>query len=155
MKALYFTAVIAYAQAAAMSSRKSPNITLNDWSAVADTVLSSEKGNIIGVLYRSFDVTPPKTGSLVESILATRYTVNLILFITIEIDPVAPKRGVYRMASVFSGSTVLSQNSPGYTIFASAPTCLLEKLQKYILREELPPANTTCQPDVKPFQGES
>lgn len=48
--------------------------------------------NANGVLCRSFDMTPPSTGSLAEPILATRHTANPILFVTAEIDPVAPKR---------------------------------------------------------------
>lgn len=57
------------------------------------------------------------------------------------------------MSSVFPGSTVLTQNSPGHTAFVSAGSCLLEHFQKYFLYGQLPPADTTCQPDVKPFQG--
>lgn len=60
--------------------------------------------NANGVLCRSLDVTPPKTGSLSESILAARHTANPILFVTAEIDPVAPKRGYVYIANDSVGS---------------------------------------------------
>jgi hypothetical protein len=56
------------------------------------------------------------------------------------------------MSSVFPGSTVLTQNSTGHAAIVSATTCLVGHLEKYFLHGQLPPANTTCQPDVKPFQ---
>ncbi|OJJ00802.1 hypothetical protein ASPVEDRAFT_82357 [Aspergillus versicolor CBS 583.65] len=104
------------------------------------------------ILCRSLDVSPPETGRLAESILETRHTANPILFATSEIDPVTPKRGAHKMSSVFPGSTVLTQNSTGHAAIVSATTCLVEHLQEYFQHGQLPPANTTCQPDVKPFQ---
>ncbi|KAL2847026.1 hypothetical protein BJX68DRAFT_276927 [Aspergillus pseudodeflectus] len=48
--------------------------------------------NANGVACRSFDGFPPKPGSLSGSILKTRHTANPILFVTTEVDPIAPKR---------------------------------------------------------------
>ncbi|KAL3457450.1 Alpha/Beta hydrolase protein [Aspergillus heterothallicus] len=108
--------------------------------------------NANGVACRSFNVSPPSNSRLPGSILETRHTSNPILFVTTEIDPVAPKRGAYKMSSVFPGSVVLTQNSVGHTAFVSASTCFVERIRAYIFRGELPLVNETCQPDVQPFQ---
>ncbi|KAL2793154.1 hypothetical protein BJX66DRAFT_326213 [Aspergillus keveii] len=104
--------------------------------------------NANGVACRFFNVSTLKTGGIPGSILKARHTANPILFVTTEIDPVAPKR-------VFPGSVVFTQNSVGHTAFASASTCLIQRIQTYILHVTLPPANTTCEPDVQPFQATS
>ncbi|KAL3451357.1 TAP-like protein-domain-containing protein [Aspergillus insuetus] len=111
--------------------------------------------NANGVACRSFNVSSPESGRLPGSILETRHTGNPLLFVATEIDPVAPKRGAHRMSSVFPGSVVLTQNSVGHTAFASASTCLVQRIQTYLLNGALPPANTTCQPDVQTFQATS
>ncbi|KAL3487223.1 hypothetical protein BJX62DRAFT_228207 [Aspergillus germanicus] len=99
--------------------------------------------NANSVACRSFNVSSPE------------HTANPILFVTTEIEPVAPKRGAHKMPSVFNDSVVLSQNSVGHTAFASASTCLVQRIQAYLLHGALPSANTTCQPDVQPFQATS
>ncbi|KAL2851134.1 TAP-like protein-domain-containing protein [Aspergillus pseudoustus] len=107
--------------------------------------------NANGVACRSFDVSLPESGRLQGSITETRHTSNPILFVTTEVDPVAPKRGAYKMSSVFPGSVVLTQNSVGHTAFVSASACFVQQVQAYLLEAELPPLNTTCQPDVGYF----
>ncbi|KAJ0415121.1 TAP-like protein-domain-containing protein [Aspergillus carlsbadensis] len=126
--------------------------TLNEQSTFFGDVWPN---NANGVACRAFNVSRPKSGILSRSILATRHTANPILFVTTEVDPVAPKRGAHKMSLVFPGSVVLTQNSVGHTAFASASTCLAQRIQAYLLHGALPPANTTCQPDVQPFQAAS
>ncbi|KAJ5620630.1 hypothetical protein N7510_004614 [Penicillium lagena] len=114
--------------------------------------------NANGVSCRSFHVSPPKSGRLhagQESILEKRKISFPILFVTAELDPVAPKQGAYLMSSAFPGSVVLTQNSTGHTALASASECLLENIQSYFIKGELPATNTTCQEDVLPFQGQT
>ncbi|KAL4778172.1 TAP-like protein-domain-containing protein [Aspergillus varians] len=111
--------------------------------------------NANAVTCRSFQVSPSETGKLSGSILETRYTPSPILFVTTNVDPVAPKRGAHKMSSVFPGSVVLTQNSTGHTAFASASNCLVQGIRAYLLQGRLPSANTTCQPDAAPFQGTS
>ncbi|KAF4189982.1 hypothetical protein CNMCM7927_005792 [Aspergillus lentulus] len=116
-----------------------------------------------------FDAKPPKSAPLpgiagardltLESVLTstTLYSGNsegLVphLIVTAETDPMAPKRGAYKMSSVFPGSVVLTQASVGHTAIASLSPCYLNNVEMY-LNGQLPAAYTTCQPDVLPFQG--
>ncbi|KAJ5578152.1 uncharacterized protein N7459_007116 [Penicillium hispanicum] len=108
--------------------------------------------NANGVSCRAVNVKPPKSARLSDSIMDPRRTSYPIMFVTSELDPITPKRGAYKMSSVFPGSIVIEQKSVGHTAIASASSCLLTKIQSY-LNGELPKANTTCQPDTLPFQG--
>ncbi|KAL2865893.1 alpha/beta hydrolase [Aspergillus lucknowensis] len=112
--------------------------------------------NANGVACRSLEVSPPSSGRLSSSILDTRHTASPILFVTNEVDPVTPKRGAYKMSSVFPGSVVLTQDLVGHTAFGTgASACVVERIQRYLLQGELPAANTTCPADFRPFQGQS
>ncbi|GIJ86595.1 hypothetical protein Asppvi_005485 [Aspergillus pseudoviridinutans] len=132
---------------------------LTDYRNYVDTLTSQSlffgevwPNNANGILCRSFEAKPPKSGRLPGSIMETRQTSFPILFVTAETDPVAPKRGAYKMSSVFPGSVVLTQASVGHTAIASLSSCYLKNVQMY-LNGQLPAANTTCPPDVLPFQG--
>ncbi|KAJ5091656.1 hypothetical protein NUU61_006526 [Penicillium alfredii] len=124
-----------------------------------DTLTSQSKffgevwpNNANTVSCRALKVDPPKSGRLPGSILETRNTSFPILFVNAEIDPVTPKRGAQKMASVFPGSKLLIQNSTGHTAIASASSCLMKNVRAYF-SGHLPSANTICQPDQVPFQG--
>ncbi|KAL4967069.1 Alpha/Beta hydrolase protein [Aspergillus stella-maris] len=104
---------------------------------------------------RTLQVTLPPTGMLQESILSHRHTASPILFLTNTIDPVSPQRGAHKMSAVFRGSVVLSQHSVGHTAILSASRCLFAYIQQYLLEGRLPPTNTICQTDIKPFQSEA
>ncbi|GIK05483.1 hypothetical protein Aspvir_009595 [Aspergillus viridinutans] len=132
---------------------------LTDYRNYVDTLTLQSRffgevwpNNANGISCRSFDAKPPKSGRLPGSILETRQTSFPILCVTTETDPVAPKRGAYKMSSVFPGSVVLTQASVGHTAIASISSCYLKNVQMY-LNGQLPAANTTCPPDVLPFQG--
>ncbi|RLL95602.1 hypothetical protein CFD26_104116 [Aspergillus turcosus] len=118
-----------------------------------DTLTSQSRSpnNATGILWRSFDANPPKSGRLPGSLLETRKTSFPILFVTAGTDPVAPKRGAYKMSSVFPGSIVLTQASVGHTVVASVSMCYLKNVQMS-LNGQVPAANTTCQADVLPFE---
>ncbi|KAL2783671.1 TAP-like protein-domain-containing protein [Aspergillus keveii] len=108
--------------------------------------------NANGVLCRSFEVEPPKSGRLHGSILEKRKTATPILFVSAEIDPVTPKRGAYKMSSVFRDSRVLIQDSVGHTALSAASSCLAQRAQEYYSHGRLPAKGTVCKPDVVPFQ---
>ncbi|KAL4742900.1 hypothetical protein BDV11DRAFT_202345 [Aspergillus similis] len=108
--------------------------------------------NANGVACRAFKVSPPESGKLKGSNLDSRRTANPILFLTTEVDPVAPKRGALKMSSVFPGSAVLTQRSVGHTAFVSPSSCFVQRARKNLLSGQLPPSNSTCQADAEPFQ---
>ncbi|KAL4951706.1 Alpha/Beta hydrolase protein [Aspergillus filifer] len=101
---------------------------------------------------RSFDVRVPETGKLQGSILDPRNTATPILFVTSAVDPVTPKRGAYKMSSVFENSTVLIQNSVGHGAIGSLSSCVVRSVQAYYSHGQLPPPDTVCEPDVVSFQ---
>ncbi|KAL5049828.1 hypothetical protein BDW71DRAFT_195290 [Aspergillus fruticulosus] len=101
--------------------------------------------NANGFTCRAFEVLPPESGKLKGSILDTQHTASPILFVTTKIDPVAPQRG-------YCPQNVLRlQHSVGHTACASASSCLVQRIQSYLLSGQLPPSNSTCQADVEPF----
>ncbi|KAL4816402.1 TAP-like protein-domain-containing protein [Aspergillus spinulosporus] len=100
----------------------------------------------------AFEVSPPESGKPKGSILDSRHTASPILFVTTELDPVAPKRGAYKMSSVFPGSAVLTQHSVGHTAFLNPSSCFAQRARNYLLSGKLPPPNSTCQADAEPFR---
>ncbi|KAL4766285.1 uncharacterized protein BDW70DRAFT_146443 [Aspergillus foveolatus] len=109
--------------------------------------------NANGVACRAYEVLPPETGNLKDTILDNRHTASPIPFVTTEVGPVAPKRGAHKMSSVFPGSAVLIQHSVGHTAFLSPSICFARRARNYLLSGQLPPPNSTCQADTEPFQG--
>lgn len=107
--------------------------------------------NANGVACRAFEVSPPETKKLKDTILDSRQTASRILFVTTEVDPVAPKRGANKMSSVFPGSAVLIQHSVGHTAFLRLSICFARRIRDYLLSGQLPPPNSTCQADAEPF----
>ncbi|KAL3438153.1 TAP-like protein-domain-containing protein [Aspergillus tetrazonus] len=107
--------------------------------------------NANGVACRAFEVSPPETGKLKGTILDSRRTASPILFVTTEVDPVAPKRAAHKMSSVFPGSAVLIQRSVGHTEFLRPSICFARRVRNYLLSGQLPPPNSTCQADAEPF----
>ncbi|KKK11807.1 hypothetical protein ARAM_002654 [Aspergillus rambellii] len=128
--------------------------TLDQYRSYVDSLTAESRffgevwpNNANGVTCRSFHVHPPQSG-----ILSGKDTATPILFVSNEIDPVTPRRGAYKMSSVFRGSEVLIQASVGHTAIASVSKCLIQRAQAYFSHGQLPPHNTVCQPDVVPFQ---
>ncbi|KAH0364246.1 hypothetical protein KCU65_g6880, partial [Aureobasidium melanogenum] len=78
-------------------------------------------------------------------------TSNPILFIGSTKDPVTPSINAFRMAERLKHSGVLIQNSAGHCSLAAYSECTTKHVRRYFQTGELPPANTTCQPDELPF----
>ncbi|KEQ66032.1 uncharacterized protein M437DRAFT_41520 [Aureobasidium melanogenum CBS 110374] len=78
-------------------------------------------------------------------------TTNPILFIGNTKDPVTPSINAFRMAERLKNSGVLIQNSAGHCSLAAYSECTTKHVRRYFQTGELPPANTTCQPDEIPF----
>ncbi|KAL4963747.1 uncharacterized protein BDV14DRAFT_209682 [Aspergillus stella-maris] len=100
----------------------------------------------------SFDVQVPQAGMLHGSILDPRKTATPVLFVSSAVDPVTPRRGAYKMSSVFEDSTVLIQDSVGHSAIGSLSSCVARNVQAYYSHGQLPPPDTVCEPDVVPFQ---
>ncbi|KAL4797992.1 Alpha/Beta hydrolase protein [Aspergillus venezuelensis] len=122
---------------------------MNDQSRVLGEVWPAYASD---VSCRSFGVQVPETGMLQGSILDPRKTATPIVFVTAAVDPVTPKRGAYKMSSVFENSTVLIQNSVGHSAIASLSSCVVRNVQAYYSHGRPPPPDTVCEPDVVPFQ---
>ncbi|KAG9673593.1 hypothetical protein KCU99_g4843, partial [Aureobasidium melanogenum] len=78
-------------------------------------------------------------------------TSNPILFIGNTKDPVTPSINAFKMAKRLKNSSVLIQNSAGHCSLAAYSECTTQHVRRYFQTGELPPANTTCQPDEIPF----
>ncbi|KAG9661421.1 hypothetical protein KCU64_g2571, partial [Aureobasidium melanogenum] len=78
-------------------------------------------------------------------------TSNPILFIGNTKDPVTPSINAFKMAKRLKNSSVLIQDSAGHCSLAAYSECTTQHIRRYFQTGELPPANTTCQPDGIPF----
>ncbi|KAF2651820.1 alpha/beta-hydrolase [Lophiostoma macrostomum CBS 122681] len=98
-----------------------------------------------------FGVLPPES-QRVYQIPSANNTSAPILLVSPSIDPVTPIVGARAVSELFPGSVVLEQNSVGHTSFSVPSKCTVEYTKNYFAGGTLPPAGTTCQPDVLPFQ---
>ncbi|CAG8909606.1 unnamed protein product [Penicillium egyptiacum] len=74
-----------------------------------------------------------------------------ILWIGNALDPATPLRNAYKMATRFSGSAVLEQESAGHCTYSSDSKCTAENVRQYFHTGVLPDAGTRCRPDKAPF----
>lgn len=78
-------------------------------------------------------------------------TSHPVLFIGNTKDPVTPSINALKMAQRLKDSGVLIQDSAGHCSLAAYSECTTKHIRRYFQTGELPPANTTCQPDEIPF----
>jgi len=74
-----------------------------------------------------------------------------ILFIGNTMDPVTPGMNAFRMADRMAGSVALTQDSAGHCSLSAYSKCTAKYVRQYFHTGKLPPANTTCAVDEKPF----
>lgn len=79
-------------------------------------------------------------------------TKNPVLFINTNGDPVTPDESARHMSQYFSGSVVLLQNAGGHSFTAVPSKCSIGHFARYLEDATLPPADTVCETDIKPFQ---
>ena len=79
-------------------------------------------------------------------------TKHPILYVNGEYDPVCPLEAARRASKGFEGSVVLSHSGYGHGLIASPSTCAQEHTRAYFAEGVLPEANTTCEPDLGPWE---
>ncbi|KAJ6084640.1 hypothetical protein N7486_011440 [Penicillium sp. IBT 16267x] len=87
----------------------------------------------------------PFDGSFIQN------TSHPLLFIGNSYDPVTPVRNAVNMSAGFSDSVVLQQNSLGHCSLAAPSECTANLVRLYFQTGELPPPDTICEVDKRPF----
>ena len=80
-------------------------------------------------------------------------TPNPILFVGNTFDIVTPFQNAKKMASRFSGSALLQQDSEGHYSFTNPSLCTAKTIREYFHAGTLPEMGTICRPDAQPFLG--
>ncbi|KAF2814581.1 uncharacterized protein BDZ99DRAFT_434284 [Mytilinidion resinicola] len=78
-------------------------------------------------------------------------TSHPILWISNTLDTVTPIRNGQKMKDQFPGSVLLEQNCQGHCSFTAPSICTAKAVRSYFQTGALPPPNTLCEADVKPF----
>ncbi|KAF2500930.1 proteinase [Lophium mytilinum] len=78
-------------------------------------------------------------------------TSHPILWISNTLDTVTPIRNGRKMRDMFPGSVLLEQNCQGHCSFTAPSICTAKAVRAYFQTGVLPPPNTLCEADVKPF----
>jgi pimeloyl-ACP methyl ester carboxylesterase len=92
-------------------------------------------------------ITPEADSSVVEGKPAAP-----LLFISSRYDPVTPLSNAYEVSKSHPGSRVLVQDNVGHGSLFSPGKCREDFIKRYFETGEMPPKDTVCAPDCKPFQ---
>lgn len=76
-----------------------------------------------------------------------------LLLIGNSADPVTPVRNAHKMAKGYEGAVVLEQNSEGHCSLAAPSLCTAKYIRGYFQSGTLPPKDTVCEVELKPFLG--
>ncbi|EKD20304.1 alpha beta hydrolase fold family [Drepanopeziza brunnea f. sp. 'multigermtubi' MB_m1] len=79
-------------------------------------------------------------------------TSHPILFIANTADNVTPLRSALANAAGFPGSVVMIQDSYGHTTLSTPSRCTASTIRSYFQDGTLPAPDTTCAPDLVPFE---
>ncbi|CAK5279768.1 unnamed protein product [Mycena citricolor] len=66
-------------------------------------------------------------------------------------DPITPLQWARKASTLFPGSVLLTQNSPGHTSIVAASACTHGAMQAYFVNGTLPASGTVCQVDIPLF----
>lgn len=66
-------------------------------------------------------------------------------------DNITPLISAQRMSQYFPGSAVLAQDTTGHGYDSVYSACTNKYVQAYMKDASLPPTNTMCKGDVRPF----
>ncbi len=69
-------------------------------------------------------------------------------------DPITPYAGAQAAANLLPNSRLLSSNSWGHTAYGTS-TCVTGAVDRYLLGQQVPAANTVCQGDDQPYSRSS
>ncbi|KAG8631752.1 hypothetical protein KVT40_000892 [Elsinoe batatas] len=81
----------------------------------------------------------------------TANTSNPILILNNLLDPVTPVENAIEISKSYPGSVVLKQHGIGHITVDTRSACTERYIRQYFQTGQLPPANTTCEVDEKPF----
>ncbi|KAF2223530.1 proteinase [Elsinoe ampelina] len=81
----------------------------------------------------------------------TANTSNPILILNNLLDPVTPVENAIEVSKSYPGSVVLKQNGIGHITIDTRSACTTKYIRRYFQTGQLPPANTTCEVDERPF----
>nr|GAT60772.1 predicted protein [Mycena chlorophos] len=74
-----------------------------------------------------------------------------LLLIGNTLDPVTPHLWAEKASTLFPGSVLLTQDSPGHTSLTAASTCTHGYMAAYFQNGTLPAAGVVCEPDIALF----
>jgi hypothetical protein len=80
-----------------------------------------------------------------------RRTAKPILVVNNTSDPQTPYSGGVTMARLLARARLLTVNGYGHTVLLNPSSCAKNYEARYIVAGELPPPDTACQPDWRPF----